>query len=66
LVLNEIEIIGVRYALRYELERVLSLFAAGKVKAIVDDVLPLAEANEALRRLEVGEVVGRTVLRVSQ
>jgi D-arabinose 1-dehydrogenase-like Zn-dependent alcohol dehydrogenase len=66
LVLNEIEIIGVRYALRYELERVLSLFAAGKVKAIVDDVLPLAEANEALRRLEAGEVVGRTVLRVSQ
>jgi D-arabinose 1-dehydrogenase-like Zn-dependent alcohol dehydrogenase len=48
------------------LERVLSLFAAGKVKAIVDDVLPLAEANEALRRLEAGEVVGRTVLRVSQ
>ena len=66
LVLNEIEIIGVRYALRYELERVLSLFAAGKVKAIVDDVLPLAEANEALRRLEAGQVVGRTVLRVSQ
>jgi D-arabinose 1-dehydrogenase-like Zn-dependent alcohol dehydrogenase len=66
LVLNEIEIIGVRYALRYELERVLSLFAAGKVKAIVDDVLPLAEANEALRRLEVGEVIGRTVLRVNQ
>jgi alcohol dehydrogenase len=32
----------------------------------LDDVLPLVEANEALRRLEVGEVVGRTVLRVNQ
>jgi D-arabinose 1-dehydrogenase-like Zn-dependent alcohol dehydrogenase len=65
LVLHEIEIIGVRYALRYELERVLSLFAAGKIKAIVDEVLPLTEANEALRRLEMGQVVGRTVLRVN-
>lgn len=66
MVLDEIEILGTRYALRYEMERVLSLFAAGKVKAIVDDVLPLEEANEAFRRLETGEVIGRTVLRVGE
>lgn len=66
MVLDEIEILGTRYALRYEIQRVLSLFAAGKVKAIVDDVLPLEEANEAFRRLAEGEVVGRTVLRVGQ
>jgi D-arabinose 1-dehydrogenase-like Zn-dependent alcohol dehydrogenase len=64
LVLDEVEILGTRYALRYEMERVLSLFAAGKIKAIVDEVLPLEEANEAFRRLETGEVVGRTVLRI--
>lgn len=66
LVLNEVEVLGTRYALRYELDRVLSLFASGQVKAIVDDVLPLEEANEAFRRLETGEVVGRTVLRVGE
>lgn len=65
MVLDEIEIIGSRYALRYEMERVLNLFGEGKIKAVVDEVLPLEEANEAFRRLETGEVVGRTVLRVN-
>ena len=65
MVLNEIEILGVRYALRYEMARILGLFAEGKIKAVVDAVLPLEEANEAFRRLETGEVVGRTVLRVN-
>jgi D-arabinose 1-dehydrogenase-like Zn-dependent alcohol dehydrogenase len=45
------------------MERVLSLMADGRLKAIIDDVLPLEEANEALGRLERGEVVGRTILR---
>jgi D-arabinose 1-dehydrogenase-like Zn-dependent alcohol dehydrogenase len=45
------------------MERVLSLMADGRIKAIIDDVLPLEEANEAMKRLERGEVVGRTVLR---
>jgi len=54
------------YALRYEMARVLGLFGEGKIKAVVDEVLPLEEANEAFRRLKEGEVVGRTVLRVSE
>lgn len=66
LVLDEIEVIGTRYALRYEMARVLGLFGEGKVKAVVDEVLPLEKANEAFRRLEEGEVVGRTVLRVGE
>ncbi len=65
LVLSEIELIGSRYALRYEIERVLDLFAKGKIKAVVDDVLPLEKANEAFERLKSGQVVGRTILRVS-
>jgi len=64
-VLHEIEFIGSRYALRDEMERVLTLFAEGKVQPVIDDVLPLEAANEALERLERGEVVGRTVLRVA-
>ncbi|RME50261.1 MAG: hypothetical protein D6796_03315 [Caldilineae bacterium] len=66
LVLNEVAILGSRYALRHEMARVLNLFAEGKIRAVVDDVLPLEEANEAFRRLAEGEVVGRTVLRIGQ
>jgi propanol-preferring alcohol dehydrogenase len=62
-VLQEKEFIGSRYAHRYEMERVLSMMAQGRIKAIIDDVLPLEKANEALERLERGEVVGRLVLR---
>jgi alcohol dehydrogenase, propanol-preferring len=65
MVLDEIEIVGSRYALRWEMERVLQLFATGEVRAVVDDVLPLEEANEAFRRLAAGEVIGRTVLQVA-
>jgi 2-desacetyl-2-hydroxyethyl bacteriochlorophyllide A dehydrogenase len=64
-VLHEIEFIGSRYALRDEMARVLTLFEEGKVQPVIDDVLPLEAANEALERLERGEVTGRTVLRVS-
>ncbi len=65
LVLSEINLIGTRYAQRYEIQRVLDLFGKGKVKAVVDDVLPLEGANEAFDRLKSGQVVGRTILRVS-
>lgn len=63
-VLREFEFIGSRYVQRHELERALHLVAEGQVRPVVDDVLPLEEANKALERLERGEVVGRTVLHV--
>jgi propanol-preferring alcohol dehydrogenase len=66
LALNELEIIGSRYAQMYEMQRVLELFGAGKVQAVIDDVLPLESANEAFERLESGNVVGRTVLQVGE
>ena len=62
----EKEFIGSRYAHRYEIERVLALMAEGRINPIIDDVLSLDQAEEALQRLERGEVVGRTVLRVSE
>jgi D-arabinose 1-dehydrogenase-like Zn-dependent alcohol dehydrogenase len=65
-VLQEKEFIGSRYAQRYEIERVLALMVEGRITPIIDSVLPLEEAEEALRRLERGEVVGRTVLQVSE
>lgn len=42
----------------------ISLLASGRVQNVIDDVLPLERANEALERLSAGKVVGRTVLRV--
>lgn len=65
-VLQEKEFIGSRYAHRYEIERVLALMAEGRITPIIDGVMPLEKAEEALQRLERGEVVGRTVLRVSE
>lgn len=65
-VLHEIEYIGSRYVLRHELENVLRLVADGLLKPVVDSVLPLEEANEAVERLERGEVIGRVVLRVAE
>jgi D-arabinose 1-dehydrogenase-like Zn-dependent alcohol dehydrogenase len=41
------------------------MVADGRVEVIVDRVLPLERANEALEALEAGEVVGRVVLDVA-
>jgi putative PIG3 family NAD(P)H quinone oxidoreductase len=46
-------------------EKVWPLLDAGKVKPVVDRVLPLEEAQEAHRVLEAGEVIGKIVLAVS-
>ena len=63
--LSEIEVLGSRYAQMYEMKRVLALFGAGKMVAVIDEVLPLEQANEAFDRLERGDVIGRTILHVS-
>lgn len=63
-VLLEKEFIGTRYAQRFEIERVLGLMAAGRIRPVIDDIRPLEDAEEALQRLERGEVIGRTVLRI--
>ncbi len=64
-VLEEITLMGSRYALRHEVEHAIRLVAQGLVRPVVDAVLPLESANEALERLERGQVIGRVVLRVS-
>lgn len=65
LVLEELQLIGSRYARRSEMEQAIRLVADGRVKMIVDQVLPLEQADEAFAALERGEVVGRLVLSVA-
>ncbi len=64
-VLGEREFIGSRYCTRGELERALALVAAGQVEPVVDSVLALEDANDALDRVARGEAAGRIVLRVA-
>ncbi|MBU2669511.1 zinc-binding dehydrogenase [Actinoplanes bogorensis] len=53
--------VGARNGVR---ETQLESAARGELKAVVHDVLPLADAAEAHRRMDAGEVFGRIVLTV--
>jgi D-arabinose 1-dehydrogenase-like Zn-dependent alcohol dehydrogenase len=64
-VLEEVELVGSRYVSLDELERAIRLVADGRVRTVVDRVLPLEQANEAFEALEAHEVVGRVVLDVA-
>ena len=62
---GELELVGSRYVSRDELSRAIQLVADGHVRLIVDQVLPLAKANEAFELLEQGGLAGRVVLDVA-
>jgi alcohol dehydrogenase len=64
-VLEEVELVGSRYVAMDELERAVRLVADGRIATVIDRVLPLEAANEALEALERGDVVGRVVLDVA-
>lgn len=64
-VLEEGILLGSRYALRHEVERAIQLVAQGLVRTVVDAVLPLEAANEALERLARGQTMGRLVLGIA-
>ena len=66
LVLQEVQIVGSRYARRSEMEQAIRLVADGRVTMVIDRELPLSEADAAFATLERGDVVGRLVLRVGQ
>ena len=59
---NEIEVIGSRAGSRAELAAALALMAAGRIRSIVTDRMPLSRVNEALAKLRAGDVTGRLVL----
>ncbi|MGH7279038.1 MAG: zinc-binding dehydrogenase [Candidatus Rokuibacteriota bacterium] len=61
---NQIAIVGSTMANRKEFNDVMRLFFAGKLRAIVDEVVPLKDGAAAQRRLEEGKQFGKIVLRV--
>ena len=62
LVSRELEIYGSRSCGRQDLKETIDLVSNGKVKPVVAEFYPLAEANTALRKLELGDLIGRSVL----
>jgi len=61
---RQLRVIGSTMGTREDFEAVYDLVASGKVKPVVDEVFPLAEAAAAHERLERGEQLGKIVLRI--
>lgn len=59
---NQIDILGSTMGSRADLEVTLRLAAAGKLKGVVDRVVPMSEARAAFDALEGRQVVGKVVL----
>jgi propanol-preferring alcohol dehydrogenase len=62
LVRNEFEIVGSRANTKQELQETMDLVARGRIKPIVDRVIPLADIEEAFEALREGRPLGRNVL----
>ncbi|HEX8391867.1 MAG TPA: zinc-binding dehydrogenase [Longimicrobium sp.] len=59
---KQIEVIGTTMASRSEFEDLLRMVFAGRIRPVIDTVMPLDEAREAHRRLEAGGQFGKIVL----
>lgn len=58
----ELHIIGANGWMRDDIHALLKLVQEGKLKPVIDCVLPLEQAREAVRLLEEREVVGKVVV----
>ncbi|HXH82231.1 MAG TPA: zinc-binding dehydrogenase [Candidatus Tectomicrobia bacterium] len=61
---KQVHIIGSTMANRKEFNDVMGLFFAGRLRAIIDEVVPLAEGAAAQQRLAEGKQFGKIVLTV--
>ena len=61
---NQIHIIGSTMGNRREFNEVMRLFFAGRLRPIVDEVVPLKDGAAAQQRLAAGQQFGKIVLRV--
>jgi alcohol dehydrogenase len=58
----ELKIIGSNSFYDDDLQALMSLIAAGKMKPVIDKVLPLEQAREGLRLIQEREVIGKVVV----
>lgn len=59
---RQLSLLGSYMGTKGELLRAAEFFFAGRLAPLIDGVLPLAEAAEAQRRLERGDVIGKLLL----
>lgn len=59
---KQIEVIGTTMASRSEFEAMLRVVFAGRIRPVIDTVMPLDQAREAHRRLEDGGQFGKIIL----
>ena len=64
LVRGELEIVGSRANTKQELQETMDLVARGRVKPIVDRVIPLDDIEQAFDALREGRPLGRNVLAI--
>jgi NADPH:quinone reductase-like Zn-dependent oxidoreductase len=62
---KQLHLIGSTMATRAEFNQVMNLLFQGRLKPVVDRVLPLDQIQEAHRLLEAGEQFGKIVLQVA-
>jgi D-arabinose 1-dehydrogenase-like Zn-dependent alcohol dehydrogenase len=60
--MDECQIIGIRNGTIQELRQTLELQGEGKIKPVIDCVLPLAHTNQALDLIRQGKLMGRVVV----
>jgi alcohol dehydrogenase len=58
----ELQIIGSNSFYDDNLAALMELIGAGKIKPVIDKVLPLEEAREGLRLIQDREVIGKVVV----
>jgi NADPH:quinone reductase-like Zn-dependent oxidoreductase len=61
---KQLTILGSTMGTMEDFEAVYELVASGRVKPLVDEVFPLAEAAAAHERMEAGEHIGKIILRI--
>ena len=61
---HQYTIMGSTMGNRREFEAVATLFARGKLKPVVDTVLPLAQARAAFERMQQGAQFGKVVVTI--
>jgi NADPH:quinone reductase-like Zn-dependent oxidoreductase len=63
---KQLSILGSTMGTKEDFEGVFELVKAGRVKPVVDEVFPLAEAAAAHERMERGNQLGKIVLRIPE